>query len=135
MGSNKSFNRKTTMARCMKQNRALPNWIRYRTDNKIRYNAKRRHWRRTKIGFWELNSILHQAISFLTMVHLEWAKLNLPWLWWVRFNKDTATKHEYKWPVECKAYSAVSIHLKAWKVDELASIAIHLFQSLETLPC
>ena len=91
MGSNKSFNRKTTMARCMKQNRALPNWIRYRTDNKIRYNAKRRHWRRTKIGFWELNSILHQAISFLTMVHLEWAKLNLPWLWWVRFNKDTAT--------------------------------------------
>ena len=22
-----------------------------RTDNTIRYNAKRRHWRRTKIGF------------------------------------------------------------------------------------
>ena len=51
MGSNKSFARKGKMAKAMKQNRALPNWIRYRTDNKIRYNAKRRHWRRTKIGF------------------------------------------------------------------------------------
>ena len=30
----------------------MPNWIRYKTDNKIRYNAKRRHWRRTKLGFW-----------------------------------------------------------------------------------
>jgi len=51
MGSNKSFMRKTMMAKCIKKNRALPNWIRYRTDNKIRYNAKRRHWRRTRIGF------------------------------------------------------------------------------------
>ena len=51
MGSNKSFIRKTMMAKRIKTNRALPNWIRYRTDNKIRYNAKRRHWRRTKIGF------------------------------------------------------------------------------------
>ena len=51
MGSNKSFARKKIMAKKIKQNRALPNWIRYRTDNKIRYNAKRRHWRRTKIGF------------------------------------------------------------------------------------
>ena len=33
-----------------KQNRPIPQWIRMRTDNKIRYNAKRRHWRRTKIG-------------------------------------------------------------------------------------
>ena len=51
MGSIKSFNKKTRIAKKIKQNRALPNWIRYRTDNKIRYNAKRRHWRRTKIGF------------------------------------------------------------------------------------
>jgi large subunit ribosomal protein L39e len=29
----------------------MPNWIRYKTDNKIRYNAKRRNWRRTKLGF------------------------------------------------------------------------------------
>lgn len=51
MGSLKSFARKTKMAKMQKSNRALPNWIRYKTDNKIRYNAKRRHWRRTKIGF------------------------------------------------------------------------------------
>ncbi|XP_016562254.2 60S ribosomal protein L39-2 [Capsicum annuum] len=34
-----------------RQNRPIPNWIRMRTDNTIRYNAKRRHWRRTKLGF------------------------------------------------------------------------------------
>ncbi|KAK3418966.1 hypothetical protein EUGRSUZ_H04712, partial [Eucalyptus grandis] len=35
----------------MRQNRPIPHWIRMRTDNTIRYNAKRRHWRRTKVGF------------------------------------------------------------------------------------
>jgi len=30
------------MAKKIKQNRPMPNWIRYKTDNKIRYNAKRR---------------------------------------------------------------------------------------------
>ncbi|KAK5578551.1 hypothetical protein RB653_008223 [Dictyostelium firmibasis] len=33
-----------------KQNRPVPQWIRLRTDNTIRYNNKRRHWRRTKLG-------------------------------------------------------------------------------------
>ena len=51
MGSNKSFNKKVKIVKKIKSNRPLPNWIRYRTDNTIRYNAKRRHWRRTKIGF------------------------------------------------------------------------------------
>ena len=51
MGSLKKFRRKVKMAKEIKSNRALPNWIRYRTDNTIRYNAKRRHWRRTRIGF------------------------------------------------------------------------------------
>jgi large subunit ribosomal protein L39e len=51
MGSIKTFRRKVKMGHMIKKNRALPNWIRYRTDNTIRYNAKRRHWRRTKIGF------------------------------------------------------------------------------------
>ena len=37
-------------AKKMKQNRPIPQWIRMRTDNKIRWNAKRRHWRRTKLG-------------------------------------------------------------------------------------
>ena len=51
MGSIKTFAKKTRMAKKIKQNRPLPNWIRYRTDNKIRYNARRRHWRRTKLKF------------------------------------------------------------------------------------
>ena len=34
-----------------KQNRQIPNWIRFRTGNTIRYNAKKRNWRRTKLGF------------------------------------------------------------------------------------
>ncbi|RAL67539.1 hypothetical protein DID88_008294 [Monilinia fructigena] len=33
-----------------KQNRPIPQWIRLRTGNTIRYNAKRRHWRKTRIG-------------------------------------------------------------------------------------
>jgi large subunit ribosomal protein L39e len=51
MGAIKSFRQKTRYAKKIKQNRPLPNWIRYRTDNKIRYNACRRNWRRTKLNF------------------------------------------------------------------------------------
>ena len=51
MGSIKTFRKKTRMAKKIKQNRPLPNWIRYRTDNTIRYNARRRNWRRTKLKF------------------------------------------------------------------------------------
>ncbi|WVZ11051.1 hypothetical protein V8G54_015581 [Vigna mungo] len=42
---------KKKLAKKMRQNRPIPYWIRMRTDNTIRYNAKRRHWRRTKLGF------------------------------------------------------------------------------------
>ncbi|GAK63197.1 uncharacterized protein PAN0_002c1400 [Moesziomyces antarcticus] len=28
----------------------IPNWFRMKADNKIQYNAKRRHWRRTKLN-------------------------------------------------------------------------------------
>ena len=48
--ANKTLNVKKTLAKKMKQNRPIPQWIRMRTDNKIRWNAKRRHWRRTKLG-------------------------------------------------------------------------------------
>ena len=44
MPSNKSLKTKRILAKAQKSNRPLPNWIRYRTDNTIRYNAKRRHW-------------------------------------------------------------------------------------------
>ncbi|CAM9194398.1 unnamed protein product [Discosporangium mesarthrocarpum] len=50
MPSHKTFRTKQTLAKKMKQNRPIPHWIRMRTDNRIRYNAKRRHWRRTKLG-------------------------------------------------------------------------------------
>ena len=48
--SHKTFKIKRILAKKQKVNRPLPQWIRMRTDNKIRYNAKRRHWRRTKLG-------------------------------------------------------------------------------------
>ena len=48
--SQKSFRTKRTLAKKQRQNRPLPHWIRLRTDNTIKWNAKRRHWRRTKLG-------------------------------------------------------------------------------------
>jgi large subunit ribosomal protein L39e len=51
MPSHKSFMIKKKLGKKMRQNRPIPHWIRLRTDNTIRYNAKRRHWRRTKLGF------------------------------------------------------------------------------------
>eukprot|EP01039_Chlorochromonas_danica_P000248 gene248-267_t len=50
MPSQKSFRTKRTLAVKQKQNKPIPHWIRLRTGNTIKYNAKRRHWRRTKLG-------------------------------------------------------------------------------------
>ncbi|CAH2354779.1 60S ribosomal protein L39 [[Candida] railenensis] len=50
MPSQKSFKTKQKLAKAQNKNRPLPQWIRLRTGNTIRYNAKRRHWRRTKLG-------------------------------------------------------------------------------------
>ncbi|CAD0097984.1 unnamed protein product, partial [Aureobasidium mustum] len=50
MPSHKSFRTKQKLAKAQKQNRPIPQWIRLRTNNTIRYNAKRRHWRKTRIG-------------------------------------------------------------------------------------
>ncbi|XP_038646025.1 60S ribosomal protein L39-like [Scyliorhinus canicula] len=50
MPSHKTFRIKRFLAKKMKQNRPIPQWIRMKTGNKIRYNSKRRHWRRTKLG-------------------------------------------------------------------------------------
>ncbi|KAI6207345.1 CHCH domain-containing protein [Aphelenchoides fujianensis] len=49
MSSHKTFIIKRKLAKAAKQNRQLPQWFRMKTGNKIRYNAKRRHWRRTKL--------------------------------------------------------------------------------------
>ena len=74
--SHKTFKIKRVLGKKAKQNRPLPHWMRMRTGNTIRcvesvvqvclewfpdapfvfvvttcrYNAKRRHWRRTKLG-------------------------------------------------------------------------------------
>ncbi|GAW81906.1 60S ribosomal protein L39 [Plasmodium gonderi] len=50
MGSIKSFRLKQRLGKCRKKNRPVPHWYRLRKDTKIRYNTKRRHWRRTKLG-------------------------------------------------------------------------------------
>ena len=50
MGSNKTSRFKARLGKKTKQNRQIPNWIRFRTGNTIRYNAKKRNWRRTKLG-------------------------------------------------------------------------------------
>ena len=48
MPCKKTFRVKKILAK--KQNRNIPQWFRMKTNNTIRYNSKRRHWRRTKIG-------------------------------------------------------------------------------------
>ncbi|KAL0084044.1 ribosomal L39 protein-domain-containing protein [Phycomyces blakesleeanus] len=50
MPSNKSFRTKVKLGKAQKQNRPLPHWFRLKTDTKIRWNAKRRNWRHTKLG-------------------------------------------------------------------------------------
>ncbi|KAH3884976.1 hypothetical protein DPMN_008962 [Dreissena polymorpha] len=49
MSAHKTFRTKMKLARKQKQNRPIPQWVRMKTGNTIRYNAKRRHWRRTKL--------------------------------------------------------------------------------------
>lgn len=49
--ANKSFQIKQKLGKASKQNRPLPQWLRLKTNNTIRYNAKRRHWRRSKLNF------------------------------------------------------------------------------------
>ena len=46
----KKIRTKRILAKKMRQNRPLPQWFRLRTGNTIRYNAKRRHWKRTKLN-------------------------------------------------------------------------------------
>nr|XP_039326931.1 60S ribosomal protein L39-like [Saimiri boliviensis boliviensis] len=50
MSSHKTFRIKRFLAKKQKQNHPIPQWIRMKTGNKIRYNSKRRHWRRTRLG-------------------------------------------------------------------------------------
>ncbi|KAJ5501771.1 Aminoglycoside phosphotransferase [Penicillium expansum] len=49
VASNKTFRTKQKLAKAQRQNRPIPQWIRLRTGNTIRYNAKRRHWRKSTL--------------------------------------------------------------------------------------
>ncbi|XP_033222971.1 60S ribosomal protein L39-like [Belonocnema kinseyi] len=49
MAAHKTLIIKRKLAKKIHQNRPIPQWVRMRTGNTIRYNAKRRHWRRTKL--------------------------------------------------------------------------------------
>ncbi|XP_054420175.1 60S ribosomal protein L39-like [Pteronotus mesoamericanus] len=48
--SHKTFRIKRFLVKKQKQNQPIPQWIWMKTGNKIRYNSKRRHWRRTNLG-------------------------------------------------------------------------------------
>ncbi|XP_048186686.1 60S ribosomal protein L39-like [Perognathus longimembris pacificus] len=50
MFSHKTFRIKQFLAKKQKQNSPIPQCIWMKTGNKIRYNSKRRRWRRTKLG-------------------------------------------------------------------------------------
>ncbi|KAK9383189.1 60S ribosomal protein eL39 [Kockiozyma suomiensis] len=50
MPSNKSFRTKVKLAKAHNQNGRVPQWFRLKTNNTIRYNTKRRQWRRTKLN-------------------------------------------------------------------------------------
>ena len=49
MSAHKTVRIKRKLARKLKQNRPVPQWVRMKTGSTIRYNTKRRHWRRTKL--------------------------------------------------------------------------------------
>ncbi|KAK6051799.1 unnamed protein product [Angiostrongylus costaricensis] len=49
MAALKKFFIKQKLAKKQKQNRPMPQWARMKTGNTMKYNAKRRHWRRTKL--------------------------------------------------------------------------------------
>ncbi|XP_064138403.1 large ribosomal subunit protein eL39-like [Loxodonta africana] len=49
MSSHKAFRFKSFLAKKQKQNGFIPQWIRVKTGNKIRYNSKRGHWRQIRL--------------------------------------------------------------------------------------
>merc|ERR1712183_216997 len=71
MAAHKELRKKLILAKKQKQNRPVPNWVRYRTGNTIKYNAKRRHWRRTKIGLEISDPNVHfrYFLNCLTLHH------------------------------------------------------------------
>ncbi|XP_068401825.1 large ribosomal subunit protein eL39-like [Eschrichtius robustus] len=50
MSCHKTLRIKRFLAKKRKKNCPIPQGIRMKTGNKIRYNSKRRQWRRTSLG-------------------------------------------------------------------------------------
>ncbi|KAM9597784.1 large ribosomal subunit protein eL39-like [Trichechus inunguis] len=50
MSSHKTFRIKRFLANKQAELSPIPQWLQMKTGNKIIYNSKRRHWRRTKLG-------------------------------------------------------------------------------------
>ncbi|XP_057568796.1 60S ribosomal protein L39-like [Hippopotamus amphibius kiboko] len=50
MSFHKTFRIRQLLAKKQEQNCPIPQWIWMKTGSKIRYNSKRSHWRRTKLG-------------------------------------------------------------------------------------
>eukprot|EP01122_Echinamoeba_exundans_P006556 TRINITY_DN186_c0_g1_i2.p1 TRINITY_DN186_c0_g1~~TRINITY_DN186_c0_g1_i2.p1 ORF type:complete len:126 (-),score=23.27 TRINITY_DN186_c0_g1_i2:138-515(-) len=48
--SHKSLRLKLKLAKAANRNQPVPQWVRLKRENAVRYNSKRRHWRRTKLG-------------------------------------------------------------------------------------
>ncbi|KAB0336302.1 hypothetical protein FD754_025709, partial [Muntiacus muntjak] len=48
--SHKTFRTERFLAKKQKQNHPVSQWIQMKTGNKIRYNPRKRCWRRTKLG-------------------------------------------------------------------------------------
>ncbi|KAM7159213.1 large ribosomal subunit protein eL39-like, partial [Molossus nigricans] len=48
--SHKIFRIQRLLAKKQRQNWPIPQWTQIKIGGKIRYNSKRRHWRRTKLG-------------------------------------------------------------------------------------
>ncbi|XP_036110957.1 60S ribosomal protein L39-like [Molossus molossus] len=50
MSSPKTFGIERFLTKKEKQNQSIPQGVRMKTGNTIRYKSKRKHWRRTRLG-------------------------------------------------------------------------------------
>lgn len=122
MGANKTLLMKKRFAKKQRQNRPLPNWFRYKSDNKIRYNAKRRHWRRTKLKiYWSaylnISSLLpiKHHYSLLTYYWLLRTSLSLGlpiWRWVILFLGCFFLEKWVKW--SCLFFERIKMMSLVW---------------------
>ncbi len=49
MARNKPLGKKLRLARATKSNRPVPLFVRIKTNRRVMFNKKRRHWRRTRL--------------------------------------------------------------------------------------